>query len=375
MPPPRRLPCSAWPATQGEEEEGNATELPNVSIDKERTMIKVGLIGLGGMGNKHLGCHGESDVAEVVAVADVRPERLRPGQSSQQINIGAGGGRIDPEKQRLYTSAEELIADDDVELVDICLPTFLHARYCIKALKAGKHVVCEKPMALSYADCCRVIRAAVIAPGRLMIAQVVRFFPAYEALKEAFDSGRLGALKHLSMFRLSAPPRWSWDGWLLDHERSGGALVDLHVHDADFVHYLLGEPKAVFARGAKGPSGGWDTVTASYVYDADVAVNVTGSWAMPDSFAFTAGFTAAFENGCLVHSLTAAEPLVEMTADGKRAVPLEARDGYAEELRYFIGCIGRGQEPKKVMPASSAYSIKLVEAERKSMESGRVVKV
>ncbi len=338
-------------------------------------MIRVGIIGLGGMGNMHLGCHGGSDGAEVVAVADVNEAKLRPGQSAQQINIGTGGGRIDPEKQRLYTSADELIADDGVDLVDICLPTFLHARYTIEALKAGKHVVCEKPMALTYAECEQVLRAAEGAAGRLMIAQVVRFFPAYEVLKETLESGRLGALKHLSLSRLSAPPRWSWENWLLNHERSGGALIDLHVHDADFVHYLLGEPVAVFARGAKGPSGGWDTVMADYVYGADVAVSVTGSWGLPDSFQFTAGFMAAFEDGCLVHSTAASEPLVELTADGRHAGPMKEVNGYAEELHYFVGCIERGEEPAKVMPASSAFSIKLVEAERQSMESGEVVEL
>ena len=338
-------------------------------------MIRVGIIGLGGMGNMHLGCYASVPDAQVVAVADINEAKLKPGASAQKINIGTGGGQIDPTKQRLYKKAEKLIADPNVDLVDICLPTYLHAKYAIKALKAGKHVVCEKPMALTYADCKRVLKAAAEAKGKLMIAQVVRFFPAYEVLKETVESGRLGRLTALSMFRLSNPPRWSWDNWLLDSKRSGGALLDLHVHDADFVHYLLGEPEAVFAQGAHGPSGGWDHVSAAYVYDGAMAVNVTGSWALPDSFSFRAGFRAAFENGCLIHDTSGTDALVELTAGGARPIALEDKNGYREELAYFVGCIAKGLEPVKVLPASSAFSIRLVEAERKSMERKRLMKV
>ena len=338
-------------------------------------MIRVCIIGLGGMGNMHLGCYGTVPDVQVVALADVNEAKLRPGKSSQQINIGTGGGQIDPARHRLYSKAEKLIADPNVDLVDVCLPTFLHAKYCVKALKAGKHVVCEKPMALTYADCKRVLKAAGEARGKLMIAQVVRFFPAYEILKETVESGRLGRLKHLTMSRLSSAPRWSWDNWFLDHKRSGGALLDLHVHDADFVHYLLGEPKAVFARGAHGPSGGWDAVTASYVYDGDLAVSVTGSWMLPDGFQFAAGFIANFENGCLVHNSAAKDPMLEGSAGGMRAVALPDKNGYREELAYFVGCLVGGKEATKVMPASSAFSIRLVEAERKSIERKKVVKL
>jgi len=338
-------------------------------------MVRVGIVGLGGMGNRHLGCWEAVEDAEVVALADADEKRLRPGASEQEINIGSGGGLINPDRQRLYTDADALIADPDVDLVDICLPTFLHAGFTIKALQAGKHVVCEKPMALSYEECRHVLDVAEDAPGRLMIAQVVRFFPAYEALKDAVESGRFGALKHLSLWRLSAPPRWSWENWMLDHRRSGGALIDLHVHDADFVHYLLGEPKAVFAGGAGYISGGWDTVTANYLYEGDMVVTATGSWAMPDGFPFAAGFMAAFEDGCLVYESAASEPLLEGTADEMRPFALPDKDGYEEELRYFVGCIVRGEEPQKVAAGSSAFSIRLVEAERESIENGRVVEL
>jgi len=338
-------------------------------------MVKVGIIGLGGMGNKHLGCYEHVPGAEVVALADIVSEKLRPGESSLEINIGAGGGRIDPEKQKLYSDGAELIEDPDVDLVDICLPTFLHADYTCRALEAGKHVLCEKPMALSSAECERVLRAAEGARGKLMIAQCVRFFPAYEYLEETVESGRLGRLLQLSLWRGGAPPEWSWENWLQDHRRSGGMILDLHVHDADFVHYLLGRPKAVCSTGARGPSGGYDVVDTEYLFDAPMAVRAGANMALPAGFQFEAHFLATFEKGCLRYSSSSDHGLLEIDPHGSRHPELPEKDGYVEEIAYFVGCIEKDQLPAAVTPESSAFSIRLVEAERESIETGRLVEL
>jgi predicted dehydrogenase len=338
-------------------------------------MVRVGIIGLGGMGNMHFGCYASVPGAEVVAIADIQEEKLRPGKSSLKINVGEGGATIDAAKHRLYTRADDLIADRDVDMIDICLPTFLHAEYSKKGLEAGKHVLCEKPMALTYQDCLDVLGVAKKARGRLMIAQCVRFFPEYEYLNETVESKRLGRLLQLSLWRGGAPPLWSWDNWLLDHTRSGGFIMDLHVHDADFVHYLLGRPQAVCATAAKGPSGGYDAVDAQYIYDGQAAVRAGADMALPKAFGFEAHFMAAFEKGCLRYSTADPHGLAEITDQGTHRPALPKKNGYREEIAYFVRCIEHGEVSAVVTPDSSAFSIKLVEAERESARTGKLVQL
>ena len=336
-------------------------------------MVKVGIVGLGGMGNNHFGCHGNVDASEVVAIADIDESKLQAGESTLEINIGSGGAVIDPARHKLYTSADELIADPNVDLVDVCLPTYLHAETTIKALQAGKHVLCEKPMALTYEDCRRMLDAAADAPGTLMIAQCVRFFPAYEYLNDTYRSGRLGRLKHLSMWRAGTPPLWAWENWYMDHTRSGGFILDLHVHDTDFVHYMLGRPRAVCSTGGRGNSGGYDSVDTQYIYDGNMAVRAAAYMNMPVAYGFDAHYTAAFEDGCLVCSI--ADGLKEITDEGVMTPELPDKDGYQEEIAYLIGCIEAGEAPEKVDPESTAFSIKLALAEKESIRTGKAVEV
>ncbi len=338
-------------------------------------MIKVGVIGLGGMGRKHLACYDHVEGAQVTAVADVVEEKLEPDQEALEINIGEGAGVVDPEKHQLFESGMDLIESADVDLVDICLPTFLHAEHCVAALQAGRHVLCEKPMALTADQCAEVLEVAGDAPGRLMIAHVVRFMPPYEYLNETVESGRLGRLMELSVWRGTAPPRWSWENWSLDHERSGGGMLDLHIHDADFLQYLLGRPTAVCCTGARGPSGGWDVVETQYFFEDKLAVRAGGNLAMPKGFGFEARFGAAFENGCLTFSTREGHGLLEYTEQGVRHPELSHKDGYVEEISYFVRCLENNEMEAMVTPESAAFSVELVEAERRSAESGEIVEI
>jgi len=341
--------------------------------ERSKKMVRVGIIGMGGMGNMHFGVYEGLSDAEVVALADTEPERLKPGASSQEINVGAGGATIDPERHKTYTNPDDLLNDPDVDMVDICLPTFLHAEYCIKAIRAGKHVLCEKPMAASSKECQKILAALKKSNVLFMVAQCIRFWPEYAYLKETVESNRLGPMRSLSMWRGSATPQWSWQGWLTDHAKSGGAILDLHVHDADFVHYLLGKPKGVCSSGAIGPSGGYDVVETLYLYDEDMAVTAGANMGMPAGFQFEMRYTAAFERGCLVFSSSKSPSLIEITESGQTHPELKHTDGYHEEISYFLHCIQNNEAPAIATPESSAFSIKLIEAELKSIGSGKVV--
>jgi predicted dehydrogenase len=339
-------------------------------------MVKVGIIGLGGMGNMHLGMYQASKDAEVVAIADVDPAKLKPGDSTLEINIGAGGGRIDPAKMKLYSKPDDLLKDPNVELVDITLPTFLHAEYMIKALKAGKHVLCEKPMAMNHDECRRVLKAHDASNVKLMIAQCIRFWPEYVHLQEAIDSGRLGRLLSLSLWRGGALPQWSWDQWLQDHKRSGGAILDLHVHDVDYVNYVLGMPKAVCSTGAMGGTGGYDAVDTVYIYeDGKMSIHGGANMILPTGFGFEMKYAASFQDGCIWYSSSRTPSLTEVRGKEVTHPQVPATTGYAEEIAYMLRCVAEDEEPAACPPESSAETIRLAMAEIESVREGKLVEL
>jgi predicted dehydrogenase len=338
-------------------------------------MVRTGIIGMGGMGHMHFGVHVENPDVEVVALADIEEERLQPGESTEEINVGGGSARIDPERHSLYTDPDELIADEEVELVDICLPTFLHAEYVIKALQAGKNVLCEKPMAMNSDECRRMVAAAEEAEGQLMIAQCIRFWPEYAYLKETVESGRLGRLLSADFWRGGPAPDWSWQEWLKDSNRSGGAILDLHVHDVDFVHYLLGRPLGVCSTGAVGFTGGYDMVNTLYRYEDTITVHIGAAMGIPPAAGFEMKFSAAFEKGVVTYSSTSSPGLTEFTDSGSVHPEVGETDGYHEEIAYFVKCIENNERAAACTPESAAFSIELTEAEIESIESGEMVRM
>jgi predicted dehydrogenase len=276
----------------------------------------------------------------------------------------------------LCEDADELIADPNVDLVDITLPTYLHAAYAVKALRAGKHVLCEKPMAMNAAECDRMLEAQRESGKALMIAQCLRFWPEYAYLKELAESGRLGRLTSGHFWRGSTAPTWSWDNWLLDAKRSGGAMFDLHVHDVDTVNYLLGVPRAVFATGSIGVSGGYDIVDTVYVYeDANMSVHTGANWTLPTGFQFEMRYAASFESGCLTYSTSHSPTLTETCGEEVTHPEVADSTGYAEEIPYFLRCVETGAEPTMCPPASSADSVRIVVAEMESARTGKLVEV
>ncbi|HEX2950958.1 MAG TPA: Gfo/Idh/MocA family oxidoreductase, partial [Armatimonadota bacterium] len=212
-------------------------------------MIKVGIVGLGGISAVHLDAYSKvTDKAMIIARCDKIRERAEGTAQGITINIG-GGGTATQLKATPYTDYRQLLADPEVELVDVCLPTDLHAEVSIAALEAGKHVLCEKPMARTIEQCDNMIAAAKASGKTFMIAHCIRFWPEYVYLKELVDSGKYGKLVRADFSRLSAPPRWSSENWLMTPSRSGSSHLDMHIHDTDFIIHLLGMPKQVITEG------------------------------------------------------------------------------------------------------------------------------
>ena len=339
-------------------------------------MISVGLIGAGFIGRNHFNQYEKlTDRSTVVALCDPEPDRRSGDWSEVGGNVGdAQGTKRDLGDIKPYADWHDLIADPSVEMVDICVPTHLHSEIAITALKAGKHVLCEKPMALTVAQCDKMLAAAGAARGKFMIAQCIRFWPECVWLKQAIDDERFGPLKALNLRRQASTPDYSLNDWILDPALSGGAILDLHVHDVDWAIHLLGKPKSVCAQACQ-RDGATDRVHALWHYRPDLVVQLEGFWDMPPGFGFNMGFTARFEAGAVVFDLNAGKPLTVYRLGGEDETPeMPPNDGYFNEIEYFLDCIERDEDPKTSTPAESRDAVAIALAEKDSAGKGRPVK-
>lgn len=318
--------------------------------------MNIGLIGLGFMGSMHLKGWDRISEARLAAVADPKPKRLSGDLSDIQGNIGGPGEKRDFSKVHTFTAWDALLADPSVEAVDICLPTHLHLPVTLAALRAGKHVLVEKPMALTGEECDQMVAAAKQAGKVLMVAQVVRFWPDYAAARELFRSGKLGALRGAIFHRKCAAPGWS--KWLHEQAKSGGGVFDLLIHDVDFCHHMFGPPASVTAVGPEDMPHGIDWVLAQLDYRNRAPVVISGGWHHPRSYPFSMDFTIITDGGTL-HFHSSIRRLTLYRADGSEEhPPLAETDGYEAELRYFLDCSQGGHWPELCRPQDSAAAVR-----------------
>lgn len=336
-------------------------------------MHHVGVIGLGMMGATHLDVYAKRPDVRVVAVADPDPDR-RSGRKVAAGNVkGQAQGGFDFSTVKQYAEGMDLIHDPEVTVVDICLATPLHRKYAEAALAAGKHLLVEKPLARTAADADAIAAAAARADVVAMPAMCIRFWPGWTWLKDAVTDGRYGRVLSASFRRLASHPGGAF---YRDGAASGGALLDLHIHDADFVQHLFGLPAAVESRGFSTVSGAPDHVITSYLYDGGPVVTAEGSWAMPAGFPFTMQFTVNFERAAAQYDLAATNPLtLYEPGQPPAAVDLPAGMGYEHEIVYFLDCVARGEKPSIVTLEDAANAVRLVEAEEASIRTGRRVAV
>jgi len=214
-------------------------------------MIKIGIIGCGFMGKTYANSYKTLQDVKVVGVYNVRPNKAK------EIADLTGA--------RIFGNADELINNKEIDGISICLPTYSHKEFVIKSAQARKHIFCEKPFALTVKDAEEIIRETKKVKVKLMIGMVLRFWPEYIKFKRIVDSKKFGKLKVLKCTRISAPPIYGWDNWYFDPNRSGSAALDLHIHDVDYIYYLLGKPKSVYSLG-KNDKKGWQHICSAYRY-------------------------------------------------------------------------------------------------------------
>lgn len=334
-------------------------------------MVRVALVGLGVMGKAHMGVYVRLDNAEVTALHDLQGERMEIRSLDADSNIKASSGEIDLGEVRKYTDYETMLREGGFDIVDICLPTFLHAEYTVRALEHGYHVFCEKPMALTVEETSRMLDAERSSGRLFSVGQCLRFWPAYSEVKKLIDKRIYGELTFAEFGRYSARPGWSWDNWLHDAKRSGSAALDLHIHDVDMVLWLFGKPRSVRSTGVFERDGGISQISTIYAFDGKV-VTATGGWNFPDSFPFNMQALYVFERGAIEMDFSK-DPVVTLYPQegNPEALTLPEGDGYFHELADFTRGVETGKPSAVVTGESAAESVALCRLEIESAKSGR----
>jgi predicted dehydrogenase len=303
--------------------------------------VKLGVIGLGFMGSTHCKAALQLPHVQLAAVCDTDEQRLRGDFSNVRGNSGDVGGQLDFTGVAAYRDIPSILADPNLDAVDICLPTGLHERIAVDALRAGKHVLVEKPMALDGPSCDRMVEEAAKQGRTLMTAQVIRFWPEYMALRDTLINGNLGPLRTAVFRRRCAAP--SWGVW----ETSGA--FDLLIHDVDFTVHLLGLPESIRATGYIDDASGIDILHAHFQYASGVEALVTGGWHNRGEYPFSMEFTATFEQDTLEFS----------SASGVGVLKSAPGAAYAAEIAHFAECVDAGVQPPLCPARESADAVKL----------------
>lgn len=326
--------------------------------------MKIGILGSGFMGTTHARAYAKITGVSVAAVSSLHLDKAE----KLAAEVGA----------RATTDDRSIIEDPSIEAISVTLPTHLHAQGTIAALKAGKHVLLEKPFALTAADCDGMMATAKETGRTLMVAHVLRFWGDYVSLVEFIHAGTLGKPISAVATRLSQLPAWA--DWFLNPAWSGGAVLDLCVHDFDAVNWLFGTPKTVYARGRELKPGLWNDIHAVVDYGG-VNGFVEGSEFMPQGYPFTCTLKVLCEGGVAEFVFRAGGVSVEMGGgstlmvhESGKAYPLAAKpgDAYDNQAAYFVDCLRKGVAPTLGTAEQARLAVATANAARRSLESGTV---
>lgn len=340
-----------------------------------KSPIGVGVIGLGFMGRTHLQAYLAAERAgfpcRVAAVADPHAER-RAGEMTTAGNLGsiATERLFDPASVRGYEEPGDLLRDPEVQLVSICTYTDSHVELALQALAAGKHVLVEKPVALRSRDVQRLADAARGAGTVCMPAMCMRFWPGWDWLRDRVADRSLGRVRSATFQRMGAGPNWAAD-FYRDPQRSGGAMYDLHIHDADFIYWAFGKPKSVVSTGSLMHQ------TTLYRYEEPgLHVVAEGAWDLTPSAGFRMRFVVSFEQATAEFDVSKSPTLTVHTRDAGSMTPaLPSYAGYDGEVRHLVTVLAEGRRDIGATLDEAVAVTEMLEAEVRSMESGEAVRL
>ena len=333
--------------------------------------VRVGIIGFGFMGRTHArayqlaASHGHP--CEILGIADSSLQSLGDADQSSG-NLETGGRALDMTAVELYRDAEALINDESIDLISVCTHTDTHVDLAIAALDAGKHVLVEKPIAISPADVERLAQAALKSDRVCMPAMCMRYWPAWVKMHEMIRSGQHGAVRSAEFHRLGSRPTWASD-FYADEARSGGALYDLHIHDTDFIVHCFGVPSAVTTSG--------DGLHLSSIYHYDegpVHVLAHGAWDHQPSVGFRMRCTIVFEAATVDFDISRDDQLIIHRGEDAEVIKVGSLTGYDGEVRAIIDRIA-GRSAQHTPMSDAAVVSGVLESERQSMLQGRTVRL
>ena len=319
-------------------------------------MIKVGLIGCGFMGSMHANCYKNIEGVELVALADIRREK------AEELAKGTNA--------EIFGDGKDLLKKADVDVVDICLPTFLHAEYGVLAMEKVKYVFIEKPIALTVDEGEKLIKKSQETGAQVQVGQVIRFWDEYVELKKIVESGIYGKVVNANFRRISPRPEWGWENWLLNTELSGGAGQDLHIHDVDYVLSLFGVPEKFFS--VKNKLGEQNSYVNTLMQYPEFVVGVEGTWDLPATHPFEASFRVVFEKAVVEN---AGGKFICYTKDSANQIKIEKvvlgegnykggnisdLGGYYNELVYFTDRAKKGEEITQATLFDGVNSLKFL---------------
>lgn len=331
--------------------------------------MRVGIIGCGGMGSLHSSSLYElSELTEgeirVTALADIRPALL---EKQKELWKDA----------KTYEDGMKLLEKGGIDAVHICVPSFLHTKYAVKALEMGIHVFLEKPVCLEERDCIRLEEAEKASSAKIMVGHVVRFFREYAFLKSIHSQKKYGSLKSIVMKRIGGDIFRGWDNWFANPEKSGSVVMDLHIHDADFLRYLLGEPENFRSEVTRFPNGMVNQIITIYKYQ-DMFASVEAAWDLSGKLPFECSYRAQFEDAVIVYNSLHQPHFVIYETNGTvldmdfsdTAAKKETADlglpgdkPYLEEIRYFYDCILQKRPIVQASLMEGIQSMRLVKKE------------
>jgi predicted dehydrogenase len=347
-------------------------------------MIRVGIAGIGFMGMIHYLAYQKLKGVKVAALCEQDRKRLEGDWRAIKGNFGPAGTMMDLSGIDTYENLDEMLASDKLDMIDICLPPAAHAQVAVAALKRGKHVFSEKPIALTPADGERMVKAARAADKQLMIGQVLPFFPEYAFAVQAARGGKYGKLLGGHFKRVISDPLWLKDFY--DPQKVGGPMLDLHVHDAHFIRLLFGMPRAVFSSGRMRGEVAEYFASQFLFDDPSLVVSVESGVIQQQGRGFCAGFEVHLERATLLYDFAViggqAEtpmPLTVLTADGKVTRPTmksaDPIDSFAAELSEALKTVRSGKPSTLLDGQLARDAVLLCQKQTASIQKGRLVPV
>ncbi|WAH35570.1 Gfo/Idh/MocA family protein [Alicyclobacillus dauci] len=328
-------------------------------------MFRVALVGCGTIGSVHAAGYLRMANATLVGIVDIRENHGRKMAK-----------RFDTQ---WYSSLQQILEAEEVDVVDVCVPTYLHRSIVEQAARAGKHVICEKPIARTLDDAEAIIRICSEYGIRLFIAQVLRFFPQYRQTHELLEAGAMGSVGTARAMRGGGFPQ-GWNDWYASVERSGTLVVDMIIHDFDFLRWCFGEVQRVYAKGLLGRElNRLDHAFVSLRFQNGVIAHVEGTWAYPSGFRTM--LEVAGTEGVLEHRSDEEMPIhlslrQNGTETGGVAVPESPldKDPYQLELEHFLSCIETASDAL-VTPHDAYKALEISLAALKSIQTGEPVEL